>query len=122
MTWLACAIGLALVLTGCQRLNVEKEWKMQSGDTKMVIVDAPRGEQKVDVKVTASEPVDVYVLKQEQVKEFNDKQTFERGKAITVRKDVKSETISTTVPGGAEFGVAVVARKAANVKVNIEGR
>src|SRR4051812_31263102 len=67
LTWLACVAGMVLVLAGCQRLHHEKSWDLKPGDVNYLeVVDAPRSDQKVDVQVTATAPVDVYVVKEEQ--------------------------------------------------------
>jgi hypothetical protein len=124
MTWLACVVGLAVVLTGCQRLHQEKTWDMKPGDSIYVeVVDAPRNDQKVDVQVAATEAVDVYVVKEEQLREFDKKQgEFDRSKALKVGKGIKAETIQATVPAGTKFGVVVISPKTSNVKVTIDGR
>ncbi len=124
LTWLACVGGLVLVLAGCQRLHVEKPLDLNPGDLKYIEVDAPRGDQKVEIQVTATEPVDVFVVKEDQLREFDKKNgDFDKSKAITVKKGVKSETFQVTAEAGKKFGVILKAlSKSSAVKVTIDGR
>jgi len=123
-TWLVVLCGLCLALAGCQRLHSEKSWDLNGGDSQCLEVDAPRGEQKVEVQVEASAPVPVYVVLENEVRDFQNKSgMFDRTKALTAKERVTNETIQATVPAGSKFGVIVgPASKATKVKIVVDGR
>src|SRR5690348_9407558 len=61
---LLCGLAvLLLVPAGCQKLNFEKEATLETATRyHEYTFDAPRGEQNINVKVTADEPVNVWVV------------------------------------------------------------
>src|SRR5947209_6421402 len=104
-SWLLCCCGLVLALAGCQRLHHEKTFNMKSQETKSFGVDAPKGEQKVEVTVTASNPVAVFVVLESELSKAEVGGPWDRKKALASKTDAKSETLQATIPAGQAYGV-----------------
>ena len=123
-TWLMCMGGVFLLLAGCQRLHHEKSWTLDRDERRYVEMDAPKSEQKVAVQVTATEKVSVYIVLENELRDFDKKNgTFDTNKALKSQKEVKSETFEVTVPAGKKFGVVVAAEgKKTDVKVVVDGK
>lgn len=126
----AFALGLLLLaLAGCQRpVSEDKSLTLQPGDiVQPAIVPAPRGEQKVRVEVTASEPIDVDVALEEQKEPImsalrTDKRP-DAAKTLKSQPQTKSATLDVTIPAGKEYTVILSgARKKSDVRVKVNSQ
>src|SRR5947209_11809664 len=103
-------LPVVLLLAGCQKLNVTKSFQLEPGDTKGVIVDAPKKDQKIAVSVkSAAGPVDVYVIlikadTEDLGKLMEDKNA---GAVLGSQKQTQDATLEATVPGGSKFAAVV---------------
>jgi hypothetical protein len=119
--------AIALVMTaGCQKLKQEGEVSLGPGDVVIKVVDGPRSSQKVKVDVTASAPVDVYLvlLKESDLEDKlvkkNKLPTEEQ--ALAQEKQVETASLEGTVPAKTNFGVLFRgAKKSSTVKYKLTG-
>src|SRR5262245_49546873 len=121
-SWLVLA-GVILV-AGCQaKLNVEKSFAMQSGDTQFLLIDAPVGEQKINVAVSSGGvPVNLYVVPgstgEQAASAIKDKKGVLASKA-----GAADPAVDATIPAKQAFVVAVeTPEKPANVKIKVTSR
>src|SRR4051812_19954283 len=120
---LICVLPLALLVTGCkQKVNQKNTFKLEPGDIKGMIVDAPKKEQKIAVSIKSDVPVDVYLIQikgntEDLEKLLNDPSA---GAVLASKKQTQDATVEGTVPAGSKFA-AVVAnpKKAASVDVSV---
>jgi len=120
---------LLLVLAGCQRLNYEKETTLDpSTDPLEYTFDGPPGEAKVNVKVDSNQPVNVWVVLEE------DKDsalavvlsTKKPAKALAGQENTKAADFEATIPAKKNFVVLVTHGKgmhgSANVRLNVKSK
>lgn len=122
---LLCCVGVALLVAGCQRVNVEKTINLTAGAVEVSIIDAPRSQQKVKVSITSADPIDVDV-----VLEANKAAVMETllsgkrpaaDKVLASKEKVKSDALSATIPAGKEYAILFSgAAKTTEVKVNVK--
>src|SRR5438045_3739725 len=101
--WLVCLGGL--LLAGCHRVHDEKSFKVIPGDVKVFEVPASTGEQKVEVQVTATTPVHVYIVPDQERQDAETKPTFDKSKAVEAKQNVTNDTLKATVPANKKYGV-----------------
>src|SRR5438477_9826557 len=56
-----CLVGL-LAVSGCQKVNATKEYKMNAGEVQFMEIDPPNRDQDVTVTIDSSGPVDVFLV------------------------------------------------------------
>jgi len=127
------ALGLVAML-GCQKLHQETTLSLEPGDTKVLHIDGPKGEQKVNVVATsAGAPVDVYVILSDTAeaaaKLAEDKSLASGGKlteSLASKLSAEEANLDVTVPAKKAFAVLVVnpinAKKKAEVKLKVTGK
>jgi hypothetical protein len=127
------ALGL-LVLLGCQKLHQESTLSLEPGETKVLHIDGPRGEQKVNVAATAAgSPVDIYVILAETpegaIKLATDKGLATGGTladALASKPAAEEAILDVTIPAKKAFAVVVVnpfkAAKKTEVKLKVTGK
>ena len=117
--------ALALVaLAGCSKLHVDKQYTLESFDTKYVEVSAPTSEQKLKVMMTSDEPITLTVLLVKDIPAEKGGE-FDPGRMTTgtlgQKKDVKEATLDVTVPAKEMYRVYLSgAKKTAKVSVKID--
>ncbi len=62
-----------LCVGGCQKVNVSKDYPLNPGDIKVIIVDAPVRDQDASVTVDSTGPIDVYIAAMTDAEEANEK-------------------------------------------------
>jgi hypothetical protein len=119
--------ALALVvLAGCSKLHVEKQYTLEPGTIQHVEVSPPTSDQKLKVSVTSDEPVTVTVLLVKDIPaakggaEDIDPGTLTTG-GLGQKKDVKEATLDVTVPAKEKYRVYISGvKKLAKVTVKID--
>src|SRR4051794_34588667 len=89
-----------LFLAGCQKLNVERSYAMQEGQTEALIVDAPKFKQKVDVTVTSTQaPVNAGI--------YHETDGKPSGAPLASQKNAKEITLSADIEAKKGFLIQV---------------
>ena len=100
-----CVLGVA----GCQKVKIDKTIPLSAGSVESIIIDAPRGEQKIRVSVTSAEPVDVDVVLGTNKAVVMD--TLASGKRpaadkiVASKSKTKTDSFSATIPAGKEYAI-----------------
>ena len=122
-----CVLGFTILVPGCQKaLNLEKTLTLTVGAVEVpAIVTAPRGEQKIRVGVTSAEPINVdVVLEADRAALTETLLSGKRpatGKTLASKEQVKSDTVTATVPAGKDYAVVLSgAAKSTEVKVTVK--
>jgi len=125
-----CALAvLLLVPAGCQKLNFAKEATLETATRFLEYTfDAPQGEQNINVKASADEPINVWVVLDE------DRETsltsVERrqkpAKALAGQESSKEIDFDATIPAKKSFAVVVgpskEMRRDTTVKLNVRSK
>jgi len=120
-------LALALLMAvGCQQhLNEQRDIHVTPGTVKLVSIDGPSRQQKINVEVTSSAPVDVYIVLssgQEAEDKMLDGKRLDPSNVLASKDQVENATLDATVPAKNRFCVVVKnAKKAADVKLKITG-
>lgn len=113
-----------LFVAGCQaKLNVEKSFAMQPGESQFLLVDAPVGEQKINVAVNSGGvPVNVYVVPGATGEQAT--KAIQEKKGVLASKTAAADpAVDATIPAKQAFVVAVeTPDKPANVKIKVTSR
>ena len=118
-----CFVGLA---AGCQKVNLDKTVSLVAGDVQApIIVDAPRGQQKIQVSIASAEPIDIDIVLEENRPGLQETLLSGKrpaaGKAVASKEKVKSDTLSATIPAGKGYAVVLSgAKKTTEVKVTVK--
>ena len=120
------ALALAALLCGCQsRLDIDQTFALDPNQSRVVVVEAPRYAQTVNVHATADEPFNVYLCLEKDVKDVEDAllKGKESDKVLAKSEKTKDATISGKTPAKTEAAVIVMTStaKVANVKLKITG-
>lgn len=116
-----------VLLTGClkSKIHQEREFVLESGNTKALEIDAPNGNQKLKVVVTATDAsVDAYILLDEAL--VGDKQDLDPAKLpeaaiLDKSKNTKDATLSATIPSKKAFRIFIFSpSKKTKVTVKID--
>lgn len=102
-------LGIGLVaVAGCgpAKLEVEKSYNLDSGDTQWVILDPQPKPQKITVTYEAGSELTVMLIKASEIPKDNEG-FVDLKKAIASEKSKKSGTISGDVPENTEARVIV---------------
>jgi len=85
---------------------------------------ASSGEQRVEVQITATAPVNVYVLTEKELEKAENNKPFDRKNALASKEGATNETIQATgaVPTRKSCVVVESAGKKSEVKLTIDGR
>jgi hypothetical protein len=115
-------LGLCLFLgvSGCQKLNVEKSYKMNPGEVQILVVDAPSRDQDVAVAITSSGSVDVYIAKEADANEANDKIVPPKNPIASKQKVEGKDTLSAKVPAKTAYGVVLLNAQKKNTDVTVK--
>jgi hypothetical protein len=120
-----CLLMMALIVAvGCQKLNVKRTIHINPGDVQDVIIDGPRSEQKINVGITSSAPIDVYVILSAEEQAVKSKllagQKPDDSKVLDKALKVDSANLTATIPAKNEFRIMLTgAKKPADVDVKI---
>ena len=123
--WTVAAV--LLVLAGCQKLSLEKEADLGS-DGKRWVIEGPQSEQKLTVKVTADEPVNAFVVLEEDAAagENGLRSRQKPSKALAGVEDKDEIEFEVTVPAKKDFVVCVgpgkKAKKNPHAKVIVKSK
>jgi len=121
----ALALGIGLVaVAGCgpAKLDVNKTYTLDSGDTQFVILDAQSKPQKITVEFESSADLTVMLIKSSDLGKDEDN-FVDVKKAIAFKKGEKSGSFSGDVPENTETHVIVRNPSAkANVKLHITNK
>ncbi len=119
--------ALALVvLAGCSKLHVEKQYPLEMFQARSVEVSAPTSEQKIRVTVTSDEPITVTVILDKELPagkagadDFDPGQ-LDKG-TLAQKKDTKEASLDVTIPAKEKYRVYVSgAKKKAQVTIKID--
>jgi hypothetical protein len=109
-------------LVGCKaaKLNEDKAFTLSpSADEYLLELVPQKGDQTVSAAVTATEPVDVYVVLKSAAADPRDLKAGDREKkAVAFKKGVKAETLTAKIPAG-EGASVLVALPAAGKKADV---
>jgi hypothetical protein len=126
---LIAALSLALlVVAGCQRLNLEKTVEVTPTEVKIITIDGPTKEQKVNVDFTTTDAeVNVYVCLDEDKKAVEEhvvnNRTIDENKLLAKSLLKKSGTLEVTIPARKDFVVLVGSTgKKSKVTVKVVGK
>lgn len=119
--------SIVLALPGCgQKLYHETTVQLSAGEVQLLLIDAPRRDQKISVTVTSSgSPIDVYVVlakDKEAGKEalLNGKKPTE---SLAGKVKTQDATLEANIPANTEFAVLLGgASKSSQVKMKVTGR
>ncbi len=99
-------------LVGCKaaKLNEDKSFSLSSAADEYLLELIPqKAEQTVSAAVTATEPVDVYVVLKSAAADPRDLKPADREKkAVAFKKGVKAETLTAKIPANEASAVLVV--------------
>jgi hypothetical protein len=128
-THLACSV-LAGVLTlgGCQPLNVEREYTLEGGSGKQLLLDPPKYDQNVKVEIKANKNISACIVPLAQDSDGEKAEfSLHRGKeptgALAYKEKADAFTLEAKIP--AKTGYAVVVFNpdgVAEIKVKVTGR
>lgn len=119
--------GMLLVLAGCQKLSLEKEANL-GAEGKQWVIEGPQSEQKLTVKVTADEPVNAFIVLQEDAAagENGLRSRQKPSKALAGVEDETELEFEVTVPAKKDFVVCVgpgkKAKKFPHAKVTVKSK
>jgi len=117
--------GMLLMLAGCQKLSLEKEANL-GPEGKRWVIEGPQSEQKLTVKVTADEPVNAFVVLEEDATagENGLRSRQKPSKALAGVEDESEIEFEVTVPAKKDFMVCVgpskKAKKNPHAKVTVK--
>lgn len=119
-----CCLPLVLLLAGCrQKVNQNQTYKIEPGESRGFIIEAPKREQKIAVTVkSADAPVDVYLIEIKGSSEDLDKLITDKsaGNILASQKQTKDATVEGTVPAGSKFAAVVSnAKKATSAELKV---
>ena len=113
---------------GCgQKLNIDRTITVGPMEVQSILVDAPKGDQKLTVDVSSpGVPVNVYVVfdaDQQAVKDLMlAGKAPDASKFVAGQQKVEAVELTTLVPAGKAFGVMIGgAKKKTDVKVKVKG-
>lgn len=113
------------VAVGCQRLNVKRSIHVDPGtEVQEVIIDGPRSEQKVNVGITSTAPIDVYVILSAEDQAVKSKLLSgskpDSNKVLDKALKVDNANLSAIIPAKNEFRILLTgAKKPADVDVKV---
>jgi hypothetical protein len=113
----------ATFLPGCRsRVRVERQYDLEPGDIRYIMVDPPSQEQNVTVAVkSGGVPIDVFVV--EGKSDSDADKAVGAGKGIIASKtDATDPSLDAKVPAGKAFVVMLRTGKSAKVQVNVASR
>src|SRR5437588_11121482 len=106
-----CLLPLTLLLSGCQqKVNQNRSYKLEPGETQGIIIDAPKKAQKIAVTAkSADAPVDVYLIEIKGTSEDLQKLLDDKsaGNVLASQKQTNDATVEGTVPAGSKFAAIV---------------
>jgi hypothetical protein len=110
------------VTVGCQRLNVKRSIHVNPGDVQDMIIDGPRSQQKINVGIASTAPIDVYIILSAEEQAVKSKllagQKPDESKVLDKALKVDNATLQATIPAKSEFRILLTgAKKAADVEV-----
>jgi hypothetical protein len=112
-----------LLLSGCQRLNFEKEYEIEPFGTQAVNFDPPRYDQKVTVEVKSpGNPLSVYLVKGDSEKALNSQKNS--SEVLDSKEKAEELTLNATVAAKTEYTVVLrnLNGKTVKAKVKVTGR
>ncbi len=124
--YLVLVFLLALGLAGCgSKFDKSETFDVDSGSDHLILVDAPRSNQKVvTVTNTSGTPIDLYII--QAGTDVGAREAIDKKSANILASKIKTadSTVEATVPSGKEYVVAVVnnGAKKATVKITVTGR
>ncbi len=117
-------LGLVLLLAGCQgKLDIAKTYTMEPGDSQFLLVEAPAGEQKINVAVkSGGVPLNVYVVPG--TTSAQAQQAVQENKRVLASKTKAADpTLDATVPAKQAYVIMLDgAEKPAKIEVKITSR
>lgn len=115
--------ALCLVPSGCgpAKLNVTKPFETDpAGNVPAIHMDPQPQAQKITVKVTAPEEVDLFVIAPEKLDKFGDLSTDKRVKeAMASKTGVKNDSLVVDVPAKTAYTVVIGSKKKTKGEVTI---
>lgn len=118
-------LAALLGMVGCQKVAVDKQYTLNPGEVKTMIVDGPTRDQDVTVTITATSPIDVYIASEKDVNEANDKISAPK-QSLGSKKGIEKDTVTAKVPAKTAYGVVLLAtgktKQGTNVTVNLKGQ
>ena len=118
---LTCAV-LAGLLPGCAaKLNTETTMELAAGESRTLLVDPVKREQKIYVTLSANAPVDAFVCLESDLEDakvaFN---ANKNDKVLVAARKQQEMKLEATIPANSTAAVSVSAPgKSATVKVKI---
>jgi hypothetical protein len=127
---LGWGLCVALLLTGCQRLNMDKEKDLEAGESYYYFLDPPKYAQDIKVEFKSEEAVSGAILKakdeDEAAKALTDFVTGKKDNVLASKfgTSEKEYTLETKVEANTPVTVYVrnAGKKATKVSVKIRGR
>jgi len=119
--------AIVLLVAGCQsRLNRDLKSEVETGDTNIITVDAPRYDQKVAVEFSSSDgPVSVYVGLKKNEDAINKAALTSKTEDTVLAKSEKtpSGSLEVNIPAKEEFVIVIQshATKKTTVTTKIRG-
>jgi hypothetical protein len=117
-----------VVLAGCSKIHEQRSFTLEGHGGNTLSISPPVSDQKVQVAVTADQPVDVWVLLEKDVppgnKDFFDPDAKMKSGILASEKKTREATLQATIPGkeGYQIYVSNPGEKAANVTVKVDSQ
>ena len=113
-----CLFAL-LSMAGCQKLEVEKTYKMSPGQIQIMEIDPPKRDQDVSVAITATGPLDVYIAKDTDAREANEKIAAPKN-PLGAKQGIEKDTVTAKVPAKTGYGIVLLNAKKKDTDVTLK--
>ena len=118
--------AIVLGLPGCGRLYHETTVQLGAGEVQLLLIDAPKRDQKISVTAASSgSPIDVYVVLAKDKEAAKEALLSGKKPAESLAGKVKTPdaTVEATIPANSEFAIILGgANKNTQVKLKVTGR
>jgi hypothetical protein len=107
--WLLLVVILAVGCTRQKALNIEKTLSIDPGSVKTVIYDAPIEDQQVTIAVNSPEPVDVFLVLEDNLQKATDAAVggAQPENPLASKTKTKEATLEAKIPAKKGFAVLV---------------